>query len=258
MWRVRIDDRAVLHLIRTWWKAGSLDTEGPVLHPETGTPQGGTVSPVLATVYVHEALALGFDQVVKAHGRGEARLCRDADDGVGACRDADDAARFSRVLPQRWAKFRLHIAPEKTHRRRFSRFHPGLPRRFTCLGCEVAWMPDRQGVSRVMRRTARRTLQAACRRLAEWIKQPRPLPGRDFFQRLNARLRGHDQYDGVRGHSRSLHRFFPWAMAWTLTWRNRRGGQRPRVAWEPCTRLLARLQIARPSSTEVSRRRVSA
>jgi RNA-directed DNA polymerase len=119
-------------------------------------------------------------------------------------------------------------------------------------------MPDRQGVSRVMRRTARRKLQAACRRLAEWIKQPRHLPGRDFFQRLNARLRGHYQYDGVRGHSRSLHRFFPWAMDCTFTWLNRRGGQRQRVAWEQFTRLLDRIQIARPSSTEVSRRRVYA
>jgi RNA-directed DNA polymerase len=196
--------------------------------------------------------------VVKAHCRGEALLCRSADDGVGAFRDEDDAARFYRVLPKRLAKFRLHIAPEKTHRRRFSRFHPGLQRRFTCLGFEVAWMPDRQGVSRVMRRTARRKLQAACRRLAEWIKQHRPLPGRDFFQRLNARLRGHYQYDGVRGHSRSLHRFFHGAMDCTFTWRNRRGGQRPRVAWEPFTRLLARIQIARPSITEVSRRRVYA
>jgi len=53
MLRVRIDDRAVLNLIRTWWKAGILDTDGQVIHPETGTPQGGTVSPVLAKVYVH-------------------------------------------------------------------------------------------------------------------------------------------------------------------------------------------------------------
>jgi RNA-directed DNA polymerase len=48
MLRVRIDDRAFLRLIRKWWKAGILDTEGHVIHPETGTPQGGTVAPVLA------------------------------------------------------------------------------------------------------------------------------------------------------------------------------------------------------------------
>jgi retron-type reverse transcriptase len=48
MVRRRIDDRAFLHLMRQGLKAGMLDTDGQVVHPETGTPQGGTVSPVLA------------------------------------------------------------------------------------------------------------------------------------------------------------------------------------------------------------------
>lgn len=258
MLRVRIDDRAFLNLIRKWLKAGILDTDGQVIHPETGTPQGGTISPVLANVYLHDALDLWFDKVVKAHCRGEALLCRYADDWVCAFRYEDDAARIYRVLPKRLAKFRLQIAPEKTHLRRFSRFHPGMQRRFTFLGCEFAWMPDRKGVSRVMRRTARRKLQAACRRIAEWIKQHRHLPGRDFFQRLNARLRGHYHYYGVRGNSRSLHRFFNWAMDCTFKWLNRRGGKRQSVAWEQFTRLLDRIKIARPYITEVSRRRVYA
>jgi RNA-directed DNA polymerase len=51
MLRVRIDDRAFLKLIQKWLKAGVLEPEGQVVHPETGTPQGGTVSPVLAHAY---------------------------------------------------------------------------------------------------------------------------------------------------------------------------------------------------------------
>jgi retron-type reverse transcriptase len=51
MLRVRIEDRAFLGLIRTWLKAGILETDGRVIHPDTGTPQGGVVSPVLANVY---------------------------------------------------------------------------------------------------------------------------------------------------------------------------------------------------------------
>ena len=74
MLRVRIDDRAFLRLIRKWLKAGILDTEGHVIHPETGTPQGGTVSPVLANAYLHYALDVWFAKVVKAHCRGEAML----------------------------------------------------------------------------------------------------------------------------------------------------------------------------------------
>ena len=51
MLAVRIDDRALLGLIRKWLKAGMLETDGRVIHPDTATPQGGGVSPVRATVY---------------------------------------------------------------------------------------------------------------------------------------------------------------------------------------------------------------
>jgi group II intron reverse transcriptase/maturase len=47
----RIDDRAFLGLIRKWLRAGILDTTGAILHPVTGTPQGGVVSPVLSNVF---------------------------------------------------------------------------------------------------------------------------------------------------------------------------------------------------------------
>jgi retron-type reverse transcriptase len=59
MLSLRIDDRAFLDLIRKWLKAGILDTDGTVLHPKTGTPQGGIVSPVLANLYLHYAGPLG-------------------------------------------------------------------------------------------------------------------------------------------------------------------------------------------------------
>lgn len=48
--RVRLDARACLGLIRTWLKAGLLETDGRGIHPDTGTPQGGVLSPVFATV----------------------------------------------------------------------------------------------------------------------------------------------------------------------------------------------------------------
>ena len=48
MRRLRVDERAFLGLLRKWLQAGLLETEGRVLHPDTGTPQGGVRSPVLA------------------------------------------------------------------------------------------------------------------------------------------------------------------------------------------------------------------
>jgi hypothetical protein len=197
-------------------------------------------------------------KVVKAHCRGEALLCRFADDWVCAFRYQEDAERFYRVLPKRLEKFNLQVAPEKTRLLRFSRFHPGMKRCFTFLGFEFYWMPDRQGVPRVKRRTARKKLQAACQRIKEWIKQHRHLPGQEFSQRLNARLRGHYHYDGVRGNSRSLHRFFHWVIDCTFKWLNRRGGKRKSFTWEQFNRILDRVKIACPRITEVKRRRVFA
>ena len=45
-----IDDQP-LGLIRKWLKAGIMEADGQIVHPVTGTPQGGTVSPILANVY---------------------------------------------------------------------------------------------------------------------------------------------------------------------------------------------------------------
>jgi RNA-directed DNA polymerase len=71
-----------------------LDTDGTVLHPVTGTPPGGTVSPILAKVFLHYALALWFEKVVKQHCRGEACLIRSADEFVCAFANQADAERF--------------------------------------------------------------------------------------------------------------------------------------------------------------------
>src|SRR5262249_37645136 len=85
---------------------------------------------------LHYALDIWFEQVGKPHGRGEALLCRYADDGVCAFRLPEDAERLLRVLPKRLGTFHLQVAPAKTHLRRFSRFHPSKKRRCTFLGCE--------------------------------------------------------------------------------------------------------------------------
>lgn len=98
----RIDDRAFLNLIRKWLKAGILDTDGKILHPETGTPQGGIVSPVLANVYLHYALDLWFEKVVRKQLRGEAMICRYADDFVCAFRYRKTRNIFIRPYPNGW------------------------------------------------------------------------------------------------------------------------------------------------------------
>jgi len=246
----RIDDKAFLNLIRKWLKAGILDTDGQIIHPGAGTPQGGIVSPVLANVYLHYTLNLWFERVVKAHCRGEALICVYADDFVCAFRYREDAERFFRALPKRLEKFGLEVAPEKTRLLRFSRFHPSMKRRFTFLGFELYWFVDRKGIPRVMRRTARKKLQVACKRIKEWVKLNRHLPGREFIAGLNRRLLGHYNYYGLRGNSRSLWRFYQWAIECSYKWLNRRGGKRRSFTWKTFAQALKRLGVARPRITE--------
>lgn len=254
----RIDDRALLGLIRKWLKAGILETDGQVIHPETGSPQGGVISPVLANVYLHYALDLWFDKIVKRHCRGDVMINRYADDFVCAFRYQDDARRFFRVLPKRLRKFKLEISPSKTRLLRFSRFHPTLRRGFQYLGFDFSWFPDRQGVVRVQRRTLAKKLRAACLKIKQWIKFNRHMTRQDFFRGLIRRLRGHYNYYGVHGNHRLVNRFYRWAKACAFKWLNRRGGKRASFTWEQFSTLLRVYRVPLPRTTEVKRRRVFA
>ena len=76
----RIDDKAILWLIKKWLDAGVLDTDGKVLYPEKESPQGGVISPNLANVYLHNVLDKWFQKDVIPHCSGKAILIRYADD----------------------------------------------------------------------------------------------------------------------------------------------------------------------------------
>jgi len=258
MLRVRSDDRAFLGLIRKGLNAGILETDGRVRHPDTGTPQGGVVSPVLAHVYVHYAWDLWCEKVGNPRCRGEALMSRYADDLGCACRFCSEADWLYQALPTRLGTCTREVAPEKTRLLRCSRVHPGRTRRFTFVGFACFWQEARQGVPRVKRRTARKKLPRACKRSKAWMQAKRHVPGRAFFNGLKARLRGHYRYYGVHGNSHALHRFCAWAMTCAFKWLNRRGGKRRSFSWKRFTRLLDAVPRERPRITEPSRRSVYA
>jgi group II intron reverse transcriptase/maturase len=253
MLKLRIDDRAFLNLIRKWLKAGILDTDGQVLHPVTGTPQGGIVSPILANVYLHYTLDLWFERVVKPRCRGQALLIRYADDYVCAFQFREDAVRFYQVMPKRLEKFQLQVAPEKTRLLRFSRFHPGLCRRFAFLGFELYWTRDHRGDLRVMKRTARKKLQQAKRRMKCWIKANRHLPGHQFIKALNRKLVGHYNYFGLRSNETSIWSFYVHCIECAFKWLNRRGGKRRSFNWSQFKVALTKLNVALPRIVEKQR-----
>jgi len=256
MLELRIDDKAFLGLIRQWLKAGILEIDGQIRHPITGTPQGGVISPILANVYLHHVLDLWFERVVKPRCDGQAILIRYADDYVCAFQYRRDAHRFYRYMPQRLQKFGLQVAPEKTSILRFSRFHPGLHRRFVFLGFELYWSRDRRGELRVMKRTARKKLQQAKRKIKLWIRFNRHLPGRQFIKELNRKLVGHYNYFGLRSNEKGIGSFYTHAIECAFKWLNRRGGKRSSFNWSQFKIALKKLKVAFPRIVEKQRRHV--
>jgi RNA-directed DNA polymerase len=113
---MRITDRSVLHLIRSWLQAPivSRDDEGrpTARRAERGTPQGGVISPLLANLYLH-----WFEhRFHRSDGPGtwaKAHLVRYADDFV-------ILARYQSQRLREWVestlegRFQLTINRDKT------------------------------------------------------------------------------------------------------------------------------------------------
>ncbi len=240
----RIDDRAILRLIQKWLKAGVLDTDGQVLRPEGGTPQGGIISPVLGNVYLHYALDLWFERVFRRSCRGKAFLTRYADDFICGFEREEDAQRFYRELEERLRKFGLQLAAAKTRVIPFSRHRSGETS-FEFLGFEFRWGKDRQGLDRLKRGTARKKYRSSLKRAADWCKKHRHLRVEEQFKLLNVKLRGYYNYYGVNGNYVSLNNFFYQLKRLHLKWLNRRS-QRPSYTWDAYDALIRRFALARP------------
>jgi group II intron reverse transcriptase/maturase len=142
MLALKVDDKTLLNLINQWLKAKVIEPDGAKRKPQAGTPQGGVVSPILANIYLHYALDLWFEKVIKPQLQGRAMLVRYADDFVVAFQYKDEAERFYQELPERLKKFNLEVAPEKTSIKRFSRFKPTHATHFDFLGFRFYWDTD--------------------------------------------------------------------------------------------------------------------
>jgi len=242
MLRQRIDDRPFLNLIQKWLKAGILDTDGQVIHPITGTPQGGIVSPILANVYLHHALDVWFENIVKPQCQGSAYLCRYADDFVCAFEDESDARRFYQALPERLAQYGLEIAAEKTN---LIRFDQAAKTRFDFLGFEFRWGLNRWRRPVLKRRTARNKYRASIASFRQWFQTHCSLPKAELFAKLNVKLRGYWNYYGIRGNYESLSDYFYQITRELFKGLNRRS-QRKSYTWAGFRALLKEFPLRKP------------
>jgi len=240
----RIDDQALRRVIKKWLKAGVLDTDGQGRHPVTGTPPGGSISPILAKVYRHDARDWWCEPGVKRRCRGEACLIRDADDCVGACETQEDAERCYKARGQRRGKFGRARSAEKTRVIALSRQPPVAKTSFELLGFACRWGKDRAGKDHRNRRTSRTKLGNSLKRFTQWGKTNRHQRRGVLLARLNAKLRGYYHDYGVRGNFASLTQVFFSAMGILQKWLNRRR-QRRRDTGAGDKELLARVKVER-------------
>jgi group II intron reverse transcriptase/maturase len=244
----RVRDGVIRKAIDKWLKAGVLE-EGTIQQPESGTPQGGVISPLLANIYLHEVLDKWFEQEVKPRLLGEAFLIRYADDAVMVFYLKADADRVFAVLPKRFGKFGLTLHPDKTRLVRFTRpggggkngdrLHPGS---FDFLGFTHYWGKGNEGRWVVKRKTAQDRFTKALKRISEWCRRHLHLPVKDQHRLLVLKLRGHDQYYGIRGNSPAVARFHHEVRAIWRKWLDRRS-QRCKMTWERFTRFCKRYPL---------------
>jgi RNA-directed DNA polymerase len=101
-------------LIRQWLKAGIIEEES--FQPtESGTPQGGVISPLLLNIALHGIEeALGITYSAKGTRQGNRAVVRYADDFVVFCEDQEDAEACQHILSEWLAERGLTLSEEKT------------------------------------------------------------------------------------------------------------------------------------------------
>ena len=238
----RIQDGALLKLIQKWLKAGILEEDGRVIHPVTGTPQGGVISPVLANIYLHYVLDLWFAKKIQPEQRGASQMVRYADDFVVCFARRWEAQAFEKALSERLAKFGLKVAPDKTRMLRFGYNGGPYNGRFDFLGFEFYWGTDRKGRPWMKRRTATKKWRASVQRMTEWIREHRHEKIPKLMRTLGAKLRGTWNYYGLRDNSRRIKAFDYVTRRMVYKWLNRRSQKRS-LTWADLNGLWVRFQV---------------
>jgi len=256
----RVRDGVLRRLIGKWLKAGVMEA-GELSFSETGTPQGGVISPLLANIYLHYVLDEWFEKQVKPVMRGKCRFIRYADDFVIVFQLKYDADRVMAVLSKRFEKYGLMVHPDKTklidfrspnhsERRRTKKLDggekgSGKPQTFDLLGFTHYWGKTRKGNWAVRRKTMKSRFARSVQSIDQWCRKNRHKPILEQWKELCAKVRGHYGYYGITGNSRSLGNFFNQVKRSWQRWLNRRTDKN-RCKWEKFNLLLARYSLPTP------------
>jgi group II intron reverse transcriptase/maturase len=244
--RHRIADERVLRLIGRWLAAGVIE-DGQWAECDQGSPQGASVSPLLANVYLHYVLDLWADWWRKRHARGDVIIVRFADDFIVGFEYREDAERFHSELRGRFAKFGLELHPDKTRLIEFGRHAArnraargeGKPETLDFLGFTHICAKSKSGRFWVRRITISKRMRAKLKAVKDQLRrrmhQPIPVQGR-WLARV---VRGHMAYYAVPGNTKAVAAFRDQVTRhWHKTLRRR--SQKTRVNWTRMDRIATR------------------
>jgi len=242
----RIADTRVLRHLKKWLKAGVV-TDGVWSSSQEGTPQGGSISPLLANIYLHYALDLWVQHRRSKQMRGDVIFVRYADDFVVGFEHRDEAEEFLKDLRARLGEFQLELHPDKTRLIEFGRRAKrarkargvGKPETFDFLGFTHVCATTRHGNFRVSRRTMRKRTTAKIAETRSLLRERMHAPIPRVGRWLGRVLEGHYQYFGVPGNYDAMQNFRYQIL---LRWRQvlRRRSQRGRKTWERISHLAER------------------
>jgi hypothetical protein len=212
---------------------------------EEGTPQGATISPLLANLYLHYVLDLWAHQWRKRHARGEVYLVRFADDFVVGFEHKDDAERFLCELRERLAKFALELNADKTRLIEFGRYAAAnrerrgqsKPETFDFLGFTHACDRRKDGSFIVLRQTMRSRMTRKLKEVKAELRIRRHHPISEQGKWLRSVVGGYFRYHAVPRNGPALcafrHRV---AHLWRRALRRR--SQKDRTRWRHMGKLL--------------------
>jgi group II intron reverse transcriptase/maturase len=242
----RIADKRVLRLIQKWLAAGVVE-DGGWLETLEGSPQGASVSPLLANVYLHYVFDRWVRRWRKKHARGDMIVVRFADDFVVGFQHLGDARQFLTDLRERFAKFNLELHPDKTRLIEFGRFAEadrrerglGRPDTFDFLGFTHLCGKTRDGRFWLRRVTIKKRLRAKLKQVKAEIRRRRHLPIPAQGRWLASVVRGHLAYYAVPGNIDAVSAFRD-QVRWHWREALRRRSQRHRMTWQRYGRIAER------------------
>ena len=250
----RINDKRLLRHIAKWLKAGVLE-DGKWSCRGEGTPQGGSISPLLSNIYLHYALDLWVEQWRKRHASGHVIIVRYADDFVLGFQHKSDAQKFLAELSERFQKFSLHLHPEKTRLIEFGRYASARrklrgqkkPETFNFLGFTHICGQTARSAFILMRQTISKRLRAKLHEIKIELRKRMHAEVSEVGEWLRRVINGYYQYHAVPGNLYAMKTFY-WQVGRMWHRALERRSQKAQVTWQRMQKIIDRW-LPKPHNT---------